>query len=289
MPRPDPIAPGIARLRAANPSPMTGEGTNTYLVGEDSVAVIDPGPAAPAHLDAIEEALKGRVLSHILVTHAHLDHSALAPELARRHGAPVLAFGDAEAGRAPHMAALAGIGGGEGVDTGFAPDLTLADGDVVRGQGWEIEALHTPGHMGGHLSFLLGGVAFSGDHVMGWASSLVSPPDGDMGAYVASLHRLRARAPKRLLPGHGAPVEDPAARIDWLIAHRAGREAQIRAALVRGEADAARIARAIYRDIPQVLMPAAERSVLAHLVDLERKGEVETDDAPGPAAIFRSV
>ncbi|MCB2137247.1 MAG: MBL fold metallo-hydrolase, partial [Rhodobacteraceae bacterium] len=187
------LAPGLRRVLAPNPSPMTFRGTNTYILGEDAVAVIDPGPESEAHLAALLAAIgdAGRI-SHILVTHAHLDHSPLARRLARLSGAPVLAFGAAEDGRSARMAALAAsghAGGGEGVDTAFRPDCRLSDGDRIEGAGWVLEAIHTPGHFAGHLSFLWGDRVFSGDHVMGWASSLVSPPDGDMGAYMRSLDR----------------------------------------------------------------------------------------------------
>ena len=217
------VAPGVRRVLAPNPSPLTGPGTNSYLIGRGELAVVDPGPDEPRHLEALTAAAGGERVALILVTHAHLDHSALAPALAARTGAPVAAFGDARAGRSPAMAALAGgVGGGEGVDAGFAPDRRLADGEAVEVGGARIEALHTPGHMGNHLAFAVGYVVLTGDLVMGWASTLVSPPDGDVAAFMASCERLRGRAPRLLLPGHGDAVADPAARIDWLLAHRRG-------------------------------------------------------------------
>lgn len=178
---------------------MTAAGANTYLLGESALAVIDPGPDDPHHFDAILEATGGAVVSHILVTHAHRDHSALAPRLAKRTGAPVLAYVDARAGRSPAMTALGalgGLGGGdEGVDYSFAPDVPIRDGERVRGSEWEIAALWTPGHFGNHMSFLWGGAAFTGDLVMGRASSLISPPDGDLSDFMTSCERLRAPNP----------------------------------------------------------------------------------------------
>ena len=267
---------GIRAILAPNPSPMTHHGTNSYLVGARRLAVIDPGPDDPAHLAAILDALgPGQSISHILVTHAHLDHSPLAPRLAAETGAPVLAHGRAQAGRSPVMARLAQtgeIGGGEGVDAGFTPDRLLADGEMIDGDGWRITAHWTPGHFCNHMCFESGGDMFSGDLVMGWASTLISPPDGDLAQFRASCARLKAAAPERLLPGHGAPVTDPAGRIDALLAHRDAREAAILAALGAGPADAATLARRIYTDTPAALMPAAARNVLAHLVDLAESG-----------------
>lgn len=287
------LEPGLRRIVAPNPSPMTWRGTNTYLVGETGLAVIDPGPDDPGHLQAILDAVgPGQHVSHILVTHAHLDHSPLAHPLAQATGAPVLAYGDARAGRSAVMEMLEAnglAGGGEGVDAGFAPDIALADGDTVQGDGWEIRALWTPGHFGNHLAFLWGDVGFSGDLVMGWASSLVSPPDGDLTDFMASCDRLRAERLRILHAGHGAPVTDPAARIDWLTGHRRGREAAILAALAAGPADAATLTRTIYTDTPAALLPAAERNVFAHLVDLVQKNRVAAKSALSARAVFERV
>lgn len=281
--------PPIRRVLAPNPSELTGAGTNTYIVGQGTVAVIDPGPLIDSHADAILAALApGERIGQILVTHTHLDHAPLARPLAARTGAPVLAFGDWQAGRSAAMAGLAGadLGGGEGLDRDFRPDAILADGAVVAGDGWRIEAIHTPGHLGNHLCFALGDVCFSGDHVMGWATSLVSPPDGDMGQYMASLDRLAARRWSRFLPGHGAAIEDPAARIQDLIAHRRGREAQILAALEDGPADVAGLTARIYHGIPPGLVSAARRNVLAHLLDLLDKNRVTADRPPSPGTRY---
>jgi glyoxylase-like metal-dependent hydrolase (beta-lactamase superfamily II) len=269
------IAPDLRRILAPNPSPMTWRGTNTYLLGTRALAVIDPGPDDPAHLDAILAALQpGQTISHILVTHAHLDHSPLAPALSRATGAPVYAYGDASAGRSDVMRALADSGmirGGEGVDTDFRPDHCLADGDDVTGDGWQVQALWTPGHFGNHMCFDWQGQVFCGDLVMGWASSLVSPPDGDLSDFMASCRRLLAHDARRLHPGHGAPITDPTARLRWLIAHREARETAILEYLQHGPATASAIAQAIYTDTPARLMPAAARNVLAQLVDMTSK------------------
>lgn len=266
---------GLRRVIAPNPSPMTFWGTNTYLLGTRGIAVIDPGPDDPGHLAAILDALlPGQSVSHILVTHAHLDHSPLAARLSAETGAPVCAYGDAAAGRSAVMQRLAGtglIGGGEGVDRAFSPDIVLCDGERIAGDGWQVTAHWTPGHFGNHLCFATGDTLLTGDLVMGWASTLISPPDGDLTQFMASCARLLALAPARLLPGHGAPVADPAARIGWLMAHRRAREAAILEALADGPATAGTIAARIYTDTPAALMPAAARNVLAHLIDMTEK------------------
>lgn len=271
------LGPGLRCVLAPNPSPMTGSGTNTYIIGEGSVAVIDPGPQIASHLAAIRAALReGEVVSHIIVTHAHYDHSALAPDLARQTGAELLAFGDALAGRTPLMQALAeqGLQGGEGVDLAFTPDRCLRDGAVVSGESWSLTALHTPGHMSNHLCLDWNGHLFSGDHVMGWSTTFVSPPDGDMGAYMASLERLAARDWKMIHPGHGAPVAVPADRLAELIAHRKRREAEVLAALRAGLHSVEAITGAIYADLSLPLQRAAARNVLSHLLDLAQRGMV---------------
>jgi len=266
------MQPKLRRVRAMNPSAMTGSGTNSYIVGQGRVAIIDPGPRDDRHLAALLAALDpGESVAAILVSHAHLDHSALAPRLAQETGAPVYAFGPARKGINPRMQALVdqGLsGGGEGVDHAFTPDHSLADGECLSLGALEIEAIHTPGHMAGHLCFACEGVLFSGDHAMGWASSLVSPPDGDMGDYMAALLRLQARQWRQMWPGHGEEVQDPAARLAELIAHRRQREAEVLAALTTAPGTATELAARIYRDTPAALLPAAARNVLAHLIDL---------------------
>jgi glyoxylase-like metal-dependent hydrolase (beta-lactamase superfamily II) len=272
------LEPGIRRVLAPNPSPMTFRGTNTYIVGEGAVAVIDPGPPDRRHLDSLLAALAPReTVSHILVTHSHLDHSPLAQPLSRATGAPVLAFGNSRAGRSALMDALAGAGltgGGEGADPDFEPHETLADGDVIEGGDWRLDVLSTPGHFGNHLCFALGDAVFTGDHIMAWSTSLVSPPDGDLTAFMASTRRLAARTDRVYYPGHGAPVDDPAGRARWLIAHRLTRETAILAGLPPDGIGIPALTRTVYHDTPPHMLPAAERNVFAHLVDLHGRNLV---------------
>lgn len=273
------LEPGLRRITAPNPSPMTYRGTNSYILGHGMVAVIDPGPDDPRHLQAILSALApGERVGAILVTHSHRDHSPLARKLATETGAPVLAAGTSDWGRSAVMARLAAegaVGGGEGVDPDFAPDDQVAEGAEITGDWGKITVLETPGHMANHLSFAWQGALFTGDLVMGWSTSLVSPPDGDMTAFMASCRRLTTRSDRVLYPGHGDPVGTPRARLAELIAHREQREAQIIAALEsEGAADAAQLARRIYCDLAPALLPAAERNVLAHLIDLEGRNLV---------------
>lgn len=283
------LDPAIRRCRAPNPSALTGTGTNTWIVGTTGLVVIDPGPDDPAHLAAILAAVgRGQRITDIVVTHAHLDHSALAPRLAAATAAPVHAFGTATSGRSALMEALApGMPThGEGLDLGFAPDLQLTDGATLSGPDWTLRAIHTPGHLGGHLCLALGDTLFSGDHVMGWSTTIVSPPDGDMGAYMASLDRLTRESWHRFLPGHGEDIATPSRRLSDLIDHRHLREAQILAALSAGPASVATLTSRIYTEIPPHLIPAAERNVLAHLIDLASRNRVTAQPALHPAARF---
>lgn len=283
--------PRLRCILAPNPSPMTGPGTNSYLFGSGRVALIDPGPLMPDHLAAIEAALDpDEEISHILVTHSHLDHSPLAGEISRRTGAPVYGFGASDAGRSAFQQALAagGLqGGGEGIDHGFAPGHRLADGEAVTGEDWTLTALHTPGHMANHLCFACGDQLFSGDHVMGWSTSLVSPPDGDMAAYMASLNRLQGREWSVFHAGHGAAIPDPARRMEELRLHRLSREAAIRKALADGPAQPSTLAQRIYTDVAPALLPAAGRNVLAHLLSLVERGEAEAMPHASESALFR--
>lgn len=284
------LDPGLRRIVAPNPSPMTFRGTNTYLVGHRALAVIDPGPDDPAHLAAILDAVPaGGRISHIIVTHAHVDHSPLARRLARATGAPVLARGDALAGRSVIMQQLArdGLaGGGEGVDAAFVPDQKLDDLEWIDGDGWRLQVLYTPGHFGNHIALALGDVVLTGDLVMGWASSLVSPPDGDLTDFMTSCRRLQAGGWRRFHPGHGAPIDEPAARLDWLIDHRLSREAQILEALTEAPGHAHALAQRIYVETPSNLMGAATRNVFAHLVDLRSRGLVTCQGQLSEDALF---
>ncbi|MDJ0860530.1 MAG: MBL fold metallo-hydrolase [Dinoroseobacter sp.] len=296
-PRPDRVVelePGLRRVLANNASPMTYWGTNSYIVGRGEVAVIDPGPADPDHLLQIQSALgRQEKITHIFVTHAHRDHSPGARALSETTGAPVYAFGPAAAGRSKRMQALAdtnSIAGGEGVDALFVPNVRLADADQVAHGDWMLRALWTPGHFGNHMSFAFEakGWLFSGDLVMGWASSLVSPPDGDLGAFMNSLDALSARTSDRVyLPGHGNPIVSPLERVAELRAHRQLRHAQILAALRNGPGSAMDLAERIYTDTPALLLPAATRNVLAHLLEMEKNSEAVYDGALHADAVFR--
>ena len=272
------VGPGIRRILAPNPSPMTFRGTNTYLLGDRQVAVIDPGPDETAHLQSILAALgPNQQVTHILVTHSHLDHSPLARRLAQETGARIYGYGASDTGRSAIMRQLAEsglVGGGEGVDPDFLPDVGVDDGAVLEGEGWRVTAHWTPGHFGNHLCFSLREAVFTGDLVMGWASSLVSPPDGDLTDFMASCRKLQQLDAQVFYAGHGAPISAPRERLDWLIAHRLTRESAILERLKSGPANAEGLARAIYTDTPANLMPAATRNVLAHLVDLYCKNRV---------------
>ena len=263
------LEPLVARVLAPNPSPFTFTGTHSHLIGTDHLAIIDPGPDDDAHLSALLAAIGERSLRAIVCTHTHRDHSPLARRLSEQTGAPVI-------GCAP----LAFDGeGGEAFDAGYWPDMVLADGARVAGSNWTIEAVATPGHTSNHLSYALieTGALFSGDHVMGWSTSIVSPPDGDMGDYMASLDRLLTRADRVYYPAHGDPVADPHARVAELIAHRRAREAAIVAMLGEGVGEPRALVERIYAGTPPALFPAAERSVLAHLIDLDRRGLARGD------------
>lgn len=288
-----PIRPRIRTILAPNPSMMTQNGTNTYILGSGQVALIDPGPALKDHETAIHAALEpGESISHIFVTHAHLDHSALASDLAKATGAPIFGFGTATAGRSDRMQRLAAgmdIGGGEGVDHAFQPDEILADGQTVTGPTWAIEAIHTPGHMGNHLCFAAGDILFSGDHVMGWSTSLISPPDGDMTDYMASLRKLAARPFATFLPGHGPAIASPTERIAELIAHRMAREAALLVAIAAGPTTIPTLAGTVYPALAVALLPAAHRNILAHLIDLESKNLVLAIPRPRLDAMFMAV
>jgi glyoxylase-like metal-dependent hydrolase (beta-lactamase superfamily II) len=261
-------APGVRRVLCGNPGPFTWRGTNSWIIGQGaSVAVLDPGPEDAAHLDAILRATMGERITHILVSHTHRDHSPGVAALQAATGARSHGFG-------PHMTPP--DQGGEGGDHGFHPDVTLPDGAVVEGDGWRLTAIHTPGHCANHLCFALEGtgILFSADHVMSWSTTVVSPPDGDMAAYMASLARLRARDDRLYLPGHGPPLPNPGPFTAALAAHRMEREAMVLAALRgAGRATARELVPPVYGPtLDARLVPAAARSLLAHLIKLEAEG-----------------
>jgi glyoxylase-like metal-dependent hydrolase (beta-lactamase superfamily II) len=266
------LEPLVARVLAPNASPFTYTGTQTYLVGgHDGLAVIDPGPAEAEHLAALEEAIGGARVLAILCTHTHRDHSPAAAPLAARTGAPVV-------GCAPLvLESLDGFPRADApFDSDYAPDRVLADGEQVSGPGWTLTALATPGHTSNHLCFALeeSGALFTGDHVMGWSTSVVAPPDGDMADYLASLEKLHRRADRIYYPAHGPAVERPRQLVRGMIGHRRQRERQI-VKLLRAESSAVEaLVAQMYRAIDERLWPAAAQSVRAHLIDLERRGLV---------------
>ena len=287
------VAPDVRRVTARNPSPYTFTGTRSYLVGRGEVALIDPGPDDAGHVAALLAALgPGERITRVLVTHSHRDHTGGLAALVAATGAEVVAFGPHGSGMSPTMRRLAetspGLGGGEGADGEFAPDRRQADGDAVEGDGWRLMALHTPGHLSNHLSFVLEGtgIVFTGDTVMGFATTLVSPPEGDMTALMASLERLAARDDRLYLPGHGHPVRDPTAMVEWQLRHRRERFEQILAALQAGPADADALARRIYTEVDPRLLPAAARNVLASLIGLADQGLVRPQGAVVADAVF---
>ncbi|SFR38983.1 Glyoxylase, beta-lactamase superfamily II [Yoonia tamlensis] len=286
------LLPRLARVLAPNASPMTYWGTNTYILGADTVVIIDPGPDNDAHLAAIMQALEGRRVAQILVTHSHLDHSGLCARLAAQTAAPVAGFGDSQSGRSPMMQRLVaqGLGsGGEGVDHGFAPDFTLHDGAAINGDWGDITALHTPGHMANHLCFAWQDIMFTGDHIMGWSTSLISPPDGDLTAFMDSCEKLRSWPARRYFPAHGAPIADPQQRLDWLMMHRRDREAQIRSLLGQGVNTIPALTESIYHDIARELLPAAQRNVFAHLIDLCQRQVAAAIPRVGIQAKYRLI
>ena len=269
------LTPMVRRVIARNPSAFTFHGTGTYIVGRGKVAVVDPGPAHAEHLEALMGAIGGEEVTHILVTHTHIDHSPLAAALQARTGAPTYGFG-------PHGGEREDVQVEEGGDYDFAPDHRLADGDVVEGDGWTLGAVHTPGHTSNHLCFALAEekALFSGDHVMGWSTTVVSPPDGDMAAYMASLVKLLPRDDAVFYPTHGPPVRDPHPFVEAYVAHREMRDAQILAHLAEGPKTIPEMVAVMYADVPRNLHRAAGRSVLAHLIHMVETGRVGSDGTP---------
>lgn len=267
------VAPGLRRVTCRNPSPFTYLGTNSFIVGPGvkggEVAVVDPGPVDEAHLQALLRAVENARVAAVLVTHTHADHSPLARPFAEAvGGAPVYGLPDPAAD-----------GGEAAGDAGFRPDVRLTDSEVVSGDGWALEAVFTPGHASNHMAYALDGdILLSGDHVMGWSTTVVSPPDGDMDAYLASLDRVIDRGFAALHPAHGPPVTDPAPFLDAYRAHRLHREAQVRSAVASGLHRIPEMVAALYADVDPRLHPAAARSVEAHLIRLVRRGEVRAED-----------
>lgn len=279
----DQVSPLIRRVIARNPGPFTYTGTGVYIVGSGEVAVIDPGPENAEHLEALLAALKGERVTHILVTHHHVDHSPLARPLADLTGATI--YG--RAAPTDHGEAQAGLE--EGADGRFTPDVELADGQLLSGPGWTLEAIATPGHTSNHVCFGLEeeNALFCGDHIMGWSTTVITPPDGDMGDYFASLEKVKARGFDTLWPTHGAPVREVEPFIAGYIAHRRAREAQILDALAAGHTQIKAMVPSLYAAVDPRLHPAAAMSILAHMQQLAREGRVLCDGAPGLDATYR--
>ncbi|HVK92428.1 MAG TPA: MBL fold metallo-hydrolase [Mycoplana sp.] len=281
-----PVAAQVQRLTVNNPGPFTFHGTNSYIVGDRSVAVIDPGPDDEAHFKALMTALKGREVTHIAVSHTHRDHSPLARRLKAETGAVIVAEG-------PHRAARPLYAGetnpfAESSDVDFAPDIALAHGERIEGDGWSLTALLTPGHTANHAAFALDGtgILFSADHVMAWATTIVAPPDGAMADYMASLEMLLARDDRLYLPGHGGPVAEPASFLRGLRTHRKMRERAVKERIRKGDRLIPDMVQAIYKATDPRLHGAAALSVLAHLEDLVERGEIVTDGPPALNGVY---
>lgn len=283
----DEVRPGIRRLLAPNPGPFTFTGTLTYILGERELAIIDPGPEDQSHIAALLQAIGNTKVTHIFVTHTHRDHSPATAAIKAATGAIVLAEG-------PHRAARTERGG-DGLrldasgDYAFRPDRMLTDGEVVHGKEWSLEAVFTPGHTANHMAYALRGteILFSGDHVMGWSTTVVAPPDGNMRDYMNALAKLRERPEKVYLPGHGPAVRDAPRFVGHLLQHRKAREAAILRQISSGATHIPAIVDAIYQGLDARLKGAAALSVLAHIEDLVERGMLATEGAPALNGAYR--
>jgi glyoxylase-like metal-dependent hydrolase (beta-lactamase superfamily II) len=276
--------PGIRRVMADNPGPFTFKGTMSYIIGRGKVAILDPGPDDARHVAALLDAVRGETVTHILVSHTHLDHSPAVTALKAATGAPVYAEGPHRPSRPLHQGDKL-----RPADRDFRPDRTLADGEIIEGEGWSLEAVTTPGHCANHLAFALRGtdILFSADQVMGWSTSIVAPPDGSMRDYVASLRKLLKRDERIYFPGHGPHIADAKSHVRGFIAHRKAREEAILRQLAAGESDIPAMVHASYGALEPRLVAAAGLSTLAHLEDLVERGVVATDGPPRIDGIYR--
>ncbi len=281
------VLPGVRRVLCDNPSPFTFTGTVSYIVGRGKVAIIDPGPDNEAHAQALLDAVRGETVTHILVTHTHKDHSPNTPRIKAATSATVYAEGPHRASRPRYESEK--ISTESGADRDFVPDIRLSDGELIHGDGWALETVFTPGHTANHIAFAWPErkLMFIGDHVMGWSTSIVAPPDGSMVDYMASLERLAAREEDTYFSGHGPTIPDARRFVRFLTRHRKAREASILHRLAKGEADIPTMVRAIYIGIDPRLMGAAGYSVLAHLEDLVARGVVATDGDPVIEGTYR--
>ncbi len=282
-----PMTDGVERLTVNNPSPFTFHGTNSYIVGKSALAIIDPGPEDEAHFDALMKAIDGRTVSHIFVSHTHRDHSPLARRLKDATGALTVAEGPHRAARPLHEGETNPFS--ESADTDFVPDIAIADGQAIEGDGWVLSAIHTPGHTANHSAFALDGtgIVFSADHVMAWATTIVAPPDGSMADFMASVEKLLARKDRIYLPGHGGPVREPASFLRGLRTHRRMRERAVMERIMAGDRLIADMVKTIYAKTDPRLHGAAALSVLAHIEDLLEKGRVVTDGTPSLHGLYR--
>ena len=276
------VAPDVRAIVADNPGPFTFKGTISYIVGHGQVAIIDPGPDDVVHVAALLDAVRDETVTHIFVTHTHRDHSPAAAKIKDATGAKVLAQGPHRPARPLHTGEIRRLDAS--IDLDFRPDITLADGEIVNGKGWTLQAVATPGHTANHMAYAFkeADLLFAGDHVMAWSTTIVAPPDGAMSDYMASLHKLAKRSELLYLSGHGAPVRDAPRYVQYLIRHRQAREASILHRLGKGAADIPTIVRAVYIGLDPRLVGAAALSVLAHLEELVARGTVVTE---GPASI----
>jgi glyoxylase-like metal-dependent hydrolase (beta-lactamase superfamily II) len=278
----DQVTPLIRRVICNNPGPFTFKGTGTYIIGRgEGLAVIDPGPDDADHLQAILDAVAGEQVSHVLITHHHLDHSPLARPLADKTGATIY-------GCAVKAAVVEDTVRTEAGSDSFTPDISVCGGATIAGPGWTFEAIPTPGHTSNHICYALAEehACFTGDHIMGWSTTVVTPPDGNMGDYLASLEAIQRRNFKTLWPTHGPPITEPGPFIDAYRAHRMARERQILAQLAAGETRIVAMVPKMYIGVDARLYPAAGRSVWAHLIELVKEGRVVTD-AGGPNDEYR--
>jgi glyoxylase-like metal-dependent hydrolase (beta-lactamase superfamily II) len=281
------VAPGVRAVVANNPGPFTYKGTLSYIVGRGKVAILDPGPDDDAHIGALLDAVRGETVTHIFVTHTHRDHSPAVPKVKAATGATVYAEGPHRLARPLFIGETRRLDASADVD--FRPDVALADGEVVSGDAWTLEAVTTPGHTANHMAYAFreGDLLFAGDHVMAWSTTIVAPPDGAMSDYMASLQKLARRPEPLYLPGHGAPVRDAPRYVQFLTRHRQGREASILHRLGKGEADVPSIVKAVYIGLDPRLVGAAALSTLAHLEDLVARGIVATDGPPSIGGVYR--
>jgi len=281
------LAPGVRALVANNPGPFTFKGTMSYIIGRGKVAILDPGPDDDGHIAALLDAVRNETVTHIFVTHTHRDHSPAAAKVKAATGAKVYAQGPHRLARPLHIGETHRLDASADMD--FRPDVALADGEVVSGDGFTLEAVTTPGHTANHMAFAFkeADLLFAGDHVMGWSTTIVAPPDGAMSDYMASLEKLAGRGEPLYLAGHGAPVPEAPRYVQSLIRHRQGREAALLHRLGKGAADIPTLVRAVYIGLDPRLAGAAGLSVMAHLEDLVARGVVATDGPPSLAGTYR--